>query len=163
MESKYNASAGKKVRWYFFIIGLFLGTVLTSTFSFMNDNQDSLSLTNNAVHDDDDLLIDSAIYFPLEAFTLNLTSANQPGGRVLYIGLTLKLNDKKSQENVKELLPEIRSHLLVLFSQQIVSELLTAEGKQKLANETKELINQLFVGKQQVEVIDVLFNAFILR
>lgn len=165
MEGKHNTGSGKKTRWFFFMAGLILGGGLASGFCFINMGQDKRALNSVISQADRDIAEEVAapVYFPLEPFTVSLTSGNQSVGRVLYIGMTLKLNHEKAQESVKEFLPEIRSRLLVLFSQQTAGELLTVEGKQHLADKTKEIINQLLADKQKSEVVEVLFNAFILR
>ncbi|WNN54665.1 flagellar basal body-associated protein FliL (plasmid) [Hafnia alvei] len=103
------------------------------------------------------------IYFPLETFTLSLKPSAQESARVLYIGLTLKLANDMSKNNIEKFLPEIRSRLLMLFSQQIASELLSDDGKQQLVSQIKNVVNKPLNDHENVQVTDVLLNAFILR
>jgi len=163
MEGKNNMSSGRKSRWFFFIIGLIIGVIFTSTFYYMKENRAGIIIAKSLYDNDFSIEPLSPLYVDLEPFTLNLNSTHQPGGRVLYIGLTLKLNSEESQEIIKDFLPEIRSQLLMLFSQQTADYLLTIEGKQQLAIEVKNTINQLVIQKKEIKVIGVLFNAFILR
>ena len=163
MEGKNNMSSGRKSRWFFFIIGLIIGVIFTSTFYYMKENRAGITIAKSLYDNDFSIEPLSPLYVDLEPFTLNLNSTHQPGGRVLYIGLTLKLNSEESQEIIKDFLPEIRSQLLMLFSQQTADYLLTIEGKQQLAIEVKNTINQLVIQKKEIKVIGVLFNAFILR
>lgn len=103
------------------------------------------------------------IYFPLETFTVSLKPSTQDSPRVLYIGLTLKLTNETSKNNIVKFLPDIRSRLLMLFSQQVGSELQTYEGKQQLVSEIKNVVNKPLNDYENVQATDVLFNAFILR
>ncbi|WP_392432545.1 flagellar basal body-associated protein FliL [Yersinia sp. HM-2024] len=107
--------------------------------------------------------IPAPIYYQMETFTLSLKPSEKESRRVLYIGLTLKLKDEKSKENIEKFLPDIRSGLLVLFSQQSANELSTDEAKPQLAEKIKEQINQPKTNHEHIQVTDVLFNAFILR
>lgn len=70
-------------------------------------------------------------YLPLENMVVNLAD---PGGeRVAQIGITLEVSDVKASDSVKAYLPTIRSGILMLISQRTAEELLTQEGKEKLA------------------------------
>lgn len=102
------------------------------------------------------------VYLPLDTFTVSLPPAQGEEERVLYIGITLRLKDTGSQTLIEQYLPEVRSRLLVAFSQQNARELSTDEGKSKLVKRIKEEVGKPF-GHQQANVTDVLFNAFILR
>jgi flagellar FliL protein len=70
-------------------------------------------------------------YLPLDNMVVNLAD---PGGeRVAQVGITLEVLDAHAADSVKAFLPTIRSGILMLISQRTAEELLTAEGKQKLA------------------------------
>ena len=103
------------------------------------------------------------VYIPLDTFTVSLKPTQRENDRILYIGLTLRVRDDKSQELIEKFLPEVRSRLLVLFSKQTAEELSTDEGKYKLVDNIKTVMNKPFVAEQSAIVTDVLFNAFILR
>lgn len=103
------------------------------------------------------------IYMPLDTFTVSLQPEEKEGDRVLYIGLTLRLKDEKTKALLQQFLPEMRSRLLLLFSQQTAQTLATDEGKVALINSIKESVNRPLADGQRVTVTDVLFNAFILR
>lgn len=149
MDGKNKMSSGRKSRWFFLIIGLIVGVILTSTFHYMKENKAGIVFAKELYDNNFSIESLSPLYVDLEPFTLNLKSANQPSGRVLYIGLTLKLHNEESQRIIKDFLPEIRSQLLILFSQQTADDLLTIEGKQKLAIETKNIINQLVIQEKK--------------
>jgi flagellar FliL protein len=72
-------------------------------------------------------------YLPLDNMVVNLAD---PGGeRVAQIGITLELAGVLEVEKVKAYLPTIRSDVLLLVSQRTADELLSREGKEKLAED----------------------------
>lgn len=72
-------------------------------------------------------------YLPLDNMVVNLAD---PGGeRVAQIGITLELTGVLEVEKVKAYLPTIRSDVLLLVSQRTADELLSREGKEKLAED----------------------------
>ena len=70
-------------------------------------------------------------YLPMDNMVVNL--ADPGGDRVAQIGVTLVVTDAHSSDAVKAFLPTIRSGVLMLVSQKTAAELLTPEGKEKLA------------------------------
>ncbi|MTD37439.1 flagellar basal body-associated protein FliL [Erwinia sp. CPCC 100877] len=102
------------------------------------------------------------LYMPLETFTVSLKPTEEDEDRILYIGLTLRLRDENSRALLEEFLPEIRSRLLVLLSQHTAEQLATSEGKTALIDQIKRELNKP-VSDRSAEVIDVLYNAFVLR
>lgn len=100
------------------------------------------------------------VFFALDTFTVNLGDAD----RVLYIGITLRLQDEATRLRINEYLPEVRSRLLLLFSRQDATQLATDEGKQKLVAAIKDALSPpLVTGQPKQVVTDVLYTAFILR
>ncbi len=72
-------------------------------------------------------------YLPLDNMVVNLAD---PGGeRVAQVGITLELAGALEVEKVKAYLPTIRSDVLLLVSQRTADELLSREGKEKLAED----------------------------
>lgn len=108
--------------------------------------------------------VQEPIYVPMDAFTLTLKpSAQAMGSRVLHIGFTMKLSDEESKQNLEKFLPEIRSRLLILFSQQVAEQLTADNGKHELIDEIIEVVNKPLTNNERILVTDVLLNAFILR
>ncbi len=72
-------------------------------------------------------------YLPLDNMVVNLAD---PGGeKVAQVGITLEVTDAHASDSVKAFLPAIRSGILMLISQRTAEELLSQEGKQKLAKD----------------------------
>lgn len=73
------------------------------------------------------------VYLPMDNMVVNLAD---PGGeRVAQVGITLEVRDAHAADTVKSYMPTIRSSVLILLSQRLADDLLTAEGKQKLIDD----------------------------
>lgn len=70
-------------------------------------------------------------FLPMDTMVVNL--ADNGGERFAQIGITLELADTKTSDLVKQHMPGIRNGVLMLASQRTSDELLTREGKEKLA------------------------------
>jgi flagellar FliL protein len=71
------------------------------------------------------------VFLPLDAFVVNL----QPAGSEKYLQteISLRLSGLEVVEEIKGRIPEVRSRVLMLLSTKTAQELLTATGKQSLA------------------------------
>lgn len=103
------------------------------------------------------------VFVPLESFTVSLKPDADRDDRVLYIGVTLRVADAAAEKMVNLYLPEVRSRLLMLFSQQTATELNTLEGKEALRQKVKEALVKPFAGQEVIAISDVYYNVFILR
>lgn len=74
-------------------------------------------------------------FVPLEPFVVNL--ADRETERFAQIGINLQLDDPHMTEEMKAYMPAIRNAVLLILSHKTAEELLTVEGKQKLAEEIK--------------------------
>jgi flagellar FliL protein len=70
-------------------------------------------------------------FLPIDTLVVNL--ADNGGERFAQIGITLELADTKTSDLVKQHMPSIRNGIILLASQRTSDELLTREGKEKLA------------------------------
>jgi flagellar FliL protein len=83
-----------------------------------------------------------ALFVPLETFTVNLLS--EPSQmQFLQTGVTLKISEKSWAELVKDRLPEVRNRMLMVLSAKRGSELLSSNGKEKLAVELSDAIRNV--------------------
>ncbi|VWX60306.1 Flagellar protein FliL [Burkholderiales bacterium 8X] len=72
-------------------------------------------------------------YMAMENMVVNLAD---PGGeRFAQIGITLDLDNEKTAEKIKAIMPVVRSRVLMLASQRTSEELLKRDGKEKLADD----------------------------
>jgi flagellar FliL protein len=79
------------------------------------------------------------IFVPLETFTVNLQ--RESTDQYLQLGLTLKVFEPENEAKIKTNLPDIRSKVLQLLTTKTATELLSAEGKQKLIKDIATLSN----------------------
>jgi flagellar FliL protein len=103
------------------------------------------------------------LFFPLESMTVNLQS-DDGQQHFLRIGLTLKLSDAKTQQELTDHMPEVRSRILLALSNKHPDELAPLEGKRALATELQTLIQQpTDSGAAPIHVQDVLFTEFVVQ
>lgn len=88
------------------------------------------------------------VFVPLEPFTVNL--ADRDVDRFAQVGVTLEVVDAKFGEQIKLYMPAIRSNILMVLSHKTAADLLSLEGKQKLAKE----INRESVRPMGIELED---------
>lgn len=72
-------------------------------------------------------------FVPLDPFVVNL--ADRDSERFAQIGITLQIDDAKVAEEIKLYMPAIRNAVLLILSHKTSADLLTTEGKVKLADE----------------------------
>ncbi|MCA0244465.1 MAG: flagellar basal body-associated FliL family protein [Proteobacteria bacterium] len=72
-------------------------------------------------------------FSPLEPFTVNL--ADKEVERYAQVQVTLELDDAKTADDVKNFMPAIRNNILMVLAHKTSAQLLSAEGKTKLAGE----------------------------
>jgi flagellar protein FliL len=102
------------------------------------------------------------LFFPLESMTVNLQS-DDGQQHFLRIGLTLRLGDAATQQELTDHMPEVRSHILLALSNKHPEELAPLEGKRALAGELKTLIEQPTDRGAPIHVQDVLFTEFVVQ
>lgn len=115
------------------------------------------------------------VYAKLEPFTTNLAmeSADQPSGtagQYIQVVVELKMEDAPSGEKLKDFMPEIRNNILRLLSARKPSQLAATEGKDELANEIQDSVNNVIEpgskkGSKAAKgpVKAVLFSSFIIQ
>jgi len=74
-------------------------------------------------------------FVPLEPFTVNL--ADHDAERYAQIGVTLELEDAHVADQIKAYMPAIRNNVLMVLAHKTSAELLSREGKDRLAFEVK--------------------------
>ncbi len=73
------------------------------------------------------------VFLPLDPFVVNL--ADKDADRYAQIGVTLEVEDAKLGDQLKAYMPAIRNGILMVLAHKNSAELLTREGKEKLAAE----------------------------
>ncbi|TBW36849.1 flagellar basal body-associated protein FliL [Azotobacter chroococcum] len=107
--------------------------------------------------------VTAPIFVPVAPFTVNLRG-EQREERLLYVGLSLQVTDKASEEFLKQYMPQLRSRLLKLFAAQTAAELMTPGGKDQLSAKILEMLQQPMATPQPtLRVTDVLYTDFIVQ
>jgi flagellar FliL protein len=111
------------------------------------------------------------IFLPMEAFIVNLMPDN--GEQYLQVTLSLELDDPTADGTLKPLLPKIRNNIMLHLSSKKASELISKEGKEKLAEDLRDEINSVVEPprkNKKGEIIPpdgpvkaVLFTSFIIQ
>lgn len=81
------------------------------------------------------------VFVNLEPFTVNLRPEN--GEQFLQLVATLRVIDEKVAEQVKLYMPQIRHEILASASAKAPSEVTTPEGREELAEEIKDITNEV--------------------
>lgn len=155
-EAAETAPAGKSKKKLFIIIGalvVLLGGGGGAAAWFFTQ-------PDGAAKKAEETLQKAPVYLALETFTVNL----QDGEQYMQIDITLQVADQAQVDAIKLHMPRVRSRLLALLSSKHAEELVTAEDKQKLAQEIKAQVTQPFdpKGKPQ-QLDDVLFTSFVIQ
>lgn len=119
-------------------------------------------LSSKSAHTEAVLKVEEPIFVPLEPFTVNL----QPGGRsrFLHVAVTLKMTDAKSQAQVAQYLPEVRSRVLSTLSNRQAGSLATPEDKARLSGEIMTALSQPFAPNlPQQKIASVMFTTFMVQ
>ncbi len=104
----------------------------------------------------------------LEMITTNL--AREPGqeGRLIQVGIQLKLGDPKEAETVKAYMPKIRSEILYTLCDHTAASLSSGQSRIALLEELQNTVNTVLGGKKgkrgKIEgpVEEVLFTYFLI-
>ncbi|OAZ98504.1 flagellar basal body-associated protein FliL [Halomonas sp. G11] len=103
------------------------------------------------------------VFLTIEPFTVNLAD-DRHGTRLLYTGITLRVEDEATRELLETHMPQVRSRLLTVLSGQEAGQLTSSEGKQQLASAINERLSEPFDENQPPpELREVLFTEFIVQ
>lgn len=104
------------------------------------------------------------VYVALDTFTVNLVPENRD--QFVQLVLSVEIDDAEYEEKIKVYSPKIRNNVMLLLSSKKASELLTKEGKEKLASEIRDQVNQIVdpgARGNDVPIREVLFTSFIIQ
>lgn len=103
------------------------------------------------------------LYLSMNTFTVSLKPTASETDRVLYLGLSVRLADQDSLLTLEKFLPEYRSRLFILLTQQTYESLSTDAGKLALIETIKRQLSEPLASNQTIRPSDILINEFILR
>lgn len=101
-------------------------------------------------------------YVALDRFTVNLVP--ETGDQYMQVEVTVEMEDLPAAEKLKLHMPKLRNQIMLLLSSKKASELNSKEGKELLAKEMTDQMNQVLEPKGKGgPVKDVLFTSFIIQ
>lgn len=98
-------------------------------------------------------------YIKLEPFTVNLAGLTQ----YLQVELALQAGSPEVGATIANLKPKVRHEMILLLSSQEAAQILTPEGKVKLAADIRHAINDAIDMPGKHGVTGVLFVSFIVQ
>lgn len=112
------------------------------------------------------------VFVNLEPFTVNLVP--ETGDQYLQVTLSVEFEEPTAEQAVKLHMPKIRNNITLLLSGKKPSELLSKEGKEKLAEELRDAVNDVLeppkkskkgevVRSEDGPAKEVLFTSFIIQ
>ena len=107
------------------------------------------------------------VYTAMDAFTVNLAPEN--GEQFLHVVLSVEISDAPVGDKIKSYTPKLRNNIMLLLSSKKPSELMSKDGKQQLANEIRDLMNEIIEPgssrdrPEYAPVREVLFTTFIIQ
>lgn len=101
-------------------------------------------------------------FVPLDPFTVNL--AEEAGDHYLQVGIVYQIVDEQVGEKMKTYMPVLRNRLLLLLSAKRPTEIVTAEGKQKLVEELVAAARESLPGERPDKgVTSALLASFVIQ
>lgn len=106
------------------------------------------------------------VYVALETFTVNLIPEN--GDQFLQLIVSVEVDDPQVGDQIKLYTPKLRNDMTLLLSSKKAAQLITKEGKETLAQEIREQMNNVLdpAGKGKKRdwpIKEVLFTSFIIQ
>lgn len=106
-------------------------------------------------------------YVALDPFTVNLVA--ETGDQFLQLMISVEVADISVGDRLKMYMPKLRNNITLLLSTKKASELVTKDGKELLAEEIRDQINDIVEipsvkGKPPQDAVkEVLFTSFIIQ
>jgi flagellar protein FliL len=80
------------------------------------------------------------VFVPLDPFTVNL--ADKDAERFAQVGITLEIEDAHLGDQIKAYTPAIRHNILMAIADRTAAELMSREGKSKLAEKVRKEVSR---------------------
>lgn len=101
------------------------------------------------------------VYAALDTFTVNLV-----GDQYLQLIISVEVKDAHVGEELKVYTPKLRNNIMLLLSGKQANDLMTKEGKETLASDIRNLMNNVLepaAKPGEGPVKEVLFTSFIIQ
>ncbi len=102
------------------------------------------------------------IFLPLDPFTVTLRDNHS--SRILYVEITLRVEDEASREQLREYMPEVRNRVISELTKNTPSYLQDNQGRNELAaGIAAALAHPYFPNPERAKIASVLFTAFVIQ
>lgn len=102
------------------------------------------------------------IFLPLDPFTVTLRDNHT--SRILYVEITLRVDDEAAREHLREYMPEVRNRVISELTKNTPSYVQGNEGRNQLAADiVASLVQPYFPNPNQPKISNVLFTAFVIQ
>lgn len=142
------AKSKKKIWLWIFIVVILLGASVGADWYFTGRPDDGGASEEEAQANP----APAPVYLPLDPLVINLS--DEGGGRFAQVGITLQVRNADRVEDIRKLLPTIRNGILMLISERTSQDMLSKEGKERLAEDILEEVGIAFgIEPAQAEVV----------
>lgn len=102
------------------------------------------------------------LFTSLEPFTVSLR--DNDGSRVLYVGITLRVEDEASRKMLVDYMPEVRDRVLRTLTQQSTRQVQAPDGREVISSELQtELARPYPPNPEGPRITRVLFTAYVVQ
>src|SRR5690625_1162913 len=106
--------------------------------------------------------IPDPLFTSLEPFTVSLRDDH--GSRVLYVGITLRVEDESSRKMLNTYMPEVRDRVLATLTRQSTVQIQAPNGRENLSNQLRnELTKPYQPNPDGPRISQVLLTAFVVQ
>lgn len=108
------------------------------------------------------IVLPDPLFTSLEPFTVSLRDDH--GSRVLYVGITLRVDDEASRKMLNTFMPEVRDRVLATLTQQSTVQIQAPNGRENLATQLRDELNKPYrPNPEGPRISQVLFTAFVVQ
>lgn len=126
--------------------------------------QDRVSLpsANADTPENKPIVLPDPLFTSLDPFTVSLRDEN--GSRVLYVGITLRVENQESQDMLANYMPEVRDRVLRVLTKLSTRQVQAPNGREVLADELLNELTQPYLPHSDgPEISRVLFTAYVVQ
>ena len=148
------------LRNIFLAMLLIAGSVAATLF--LHDKIQLTPANADTAHDAPPPVMLEPLFTSLEPFTVSLRDDH--GSRVLYVGITLRVEDEAARKMLNTFMPEVRDRVLATLTQQGTTQIQAPQGREILADQLlRELTKPYQPNPQGPRISRVLFTAFVVQ
>lgn len=144
------------------LLAAMLVVVSVAATLFLQDKVSLISANADTSQDARPVPIPDPLFTSLEPFTVSLRDDH--GSRVVYVGITLRVEDEASRKMLNTYMPEVRDRVLATLTQQSTVEIQAPNGRERLSTQLRHALNQPYrPNPAGPRISKVLFTAFVVQ